>query len=90
LNPSVLYEKLAGQGEQPQEPYSRSPIAQQLVQNEIDTLNTQLASFESVKRFLIIDADFSIENGFLTPTLKVKRMLVIKRFEKEIEGLYQG
>ena len=90
LNPSVLNERLAGQGEQPQEPYSRSPIAQQLVQNEIDTLNKQLASFESVKRFLIIDADFSIENGFLTPTLKVKRMLVIKRFAKEIEELYRG
>ena len=59
-------------------------------EREIDLLNKQLASFETVKRFHIIDVDFSIENGFLTPTMKVKRRLVIRRFEKEIEALYRG
>jgi long-chain acyl-CoA synthetase len=90
LNPSVVNEQFKESGAQSAEPYSSNLAVQQLVQNEIDLLNKQLASFETVKRFHIIDADFSIENGFLTPTMKVKRMLVIRRFEKEIEALYRG
>jgi long-chain acyl-CoA synthetase len=61
-----------------------------LVDAEIVRINSQLASFETVKRALVVDEDFTIDNGFLTPTLKVKRMAVIKRFQDQIDRLYQN
>lgn len=59
-----------------------------LVEAEIDKINQTLSSFESIKRFAILEHDFSIENGFLTPTLKVKRKAVTEKFKATIEELY--
>lgn len=58
------------------------------VQSIIDSLNQNLASFEQVKFFRIIKEDFSIENGFLTPTMKVKRKLVSEHFKALVEEMY--
>lgn len=60
-----------------------------LVKEEIHAVNESLASFESIKRFTILDQEFSIENGLLTPTLKVKRKQVIETFRDKIEDLYK-
>ena len=46
------------------------------------------ASFEQVKRFAILDRDFSAEHDEVTPTLKLKRKVVCQHFADEIEGLY--
>lgn len=59
-----------------------------LIQSEIEAVNKTLASYESIKKFHILLEDFSIENGFLTPTLKVKRKAVIAAFKPQIEALY--
>ena len=55
----------------------------------IESLNEHLASFETMKNFLIIPEDFSVENGLLTPTMKVKRKLVEQRYAQEIDELYR-
>ncbi len=47
-----------------------------------------LASFEMPKKLLILDADFTIESGELTPTLKVKRRVVEERYRERIDTLY--
>jgi long-chain acyl-CoA synthetase len=48
-----------------------------------------LASYETPKRIAFLDEDFSVQNGVLTPTLKVKRKVVQERFKETIDGLYE-
>lgn len=54
----------------------------------IESVNSTVAGYEQVKRFKILDQDFTIENGFLTPTFKVKRDLVIKNYKELIDEMY--
>lgn len=56
---------------------------------EIEKINHSLASFESIKKILLIQDDFTIENGLLTPTFKVKRNEVYRRFADKIEELFE-
>jgi long-chain acyl-CoA synthetase len=58
------------------------------VQSEVDAVNARLSSFETVKKFAILDKDFSIEGGELTPTLKVKRKVVSDRYKGTLDALY--
>ena len=60
-----------------------------LYQEIIDALNRDLSQFERIKRFVLLPAEFSIETGELTPTLKVKRKVVEERWKNAIERLYQ-
>ncbi len=54
------------------------------------TISRQLATHEKVRKFILIKEPFSIENGFLTPTLKLKRKAISKAFEKDINDLYKS
>ena len=45
--------------------------------------------WSTIKRFALISVQLSVENGLLTPTLKVKRSKVRKAFEKELEAIYE-
>ncbi len=47
-----------------------------------------LASFERPKKVALLAEEFTVENGFLTPTLKVKRQVVRERLDHVIDGLY--
>ena len=58
------------------------------VQVEVEAVNARLSSFETVKKFAIVETDFSIEGGELTPTLKVKRKVVSERYREIIDSLY--
>jgi long-chain acyl-CoA synthetase len=58
------------------------------VQRAVDDVNSRLSSFETVKKFAILERDFTIEGGELTPTLKVKRKVVSDRYGKLLEELY--
>jgi long-chain acyl-CoA synthetase len=60
-----------------------------LYQEIVDALNRDLSQFERIKRIALLPAEFSIETGELTPTLKVKRKVVEERWRAEIEKLYQ-
>ena len=60
------------------------------VQKEIDVVNGRLSSFETVKKFVILPRDFSIEGGELTPTLKVKRKVVSERYRAVLDSLYDA
>jgi long-chain acyl-CoA synthetase len=48
-----------------------------------------LASYETPKKILLLENDFTIENGDLTPTLKVRRRIVEKKYQRQIDALYQ-
>ncbi len=60
-----------------------------LIENEVAEKNKGLASFESIKKFKIVP-EFTIANGLLTPTLKIKKNLVAEKYKKEIEAMYAG
>ena len=55
----------------------------------INTINNDLTSIEKIKNFRIIEENFSIENGLLTPTMKVKRTKVINKYKNILENFYQ-
>lgn len=57
------------------------------IKSEIDAHSTALADFEKIKKFTLIDAVFSIETGELTPTLKVKRKVILQKWAKEVAEL---
>jgi long-chain acyl-CoA synthetase len=59
-----------------------------LVQAEVDRANANYAQVEQIKRFAILARDLSIEDGELTPTLKVKRTVVSERYADLLDSLY--
>ncbi len=59
-----------------------------LYQEIVDALNRDLSQFERIKKIALLPAEFSIESGELTPTLKLKRKVVAERWGKQIEDLY--
>ena len=69
---------------------AKSPAVQQKIQQAVDKLNTTLPSYETIKRFTILDRDFSQETGELTPTLKVKRKAATQKFKPQIDAMYDG
>jgi long-chain acyl-CoA synthetase len=60
-----------------------------LIRSVVEEKNTELASFETIKDFRLLD-EFSIENGLLTPTLKVKRNVAMEQFADVIAQMYSG
>jgi len=71
------------------EELSQNPKVFESVQLQINDVNARLASFEQIKRFLLLDSDFSIETDELTPTLKVKRKFVTEKYRQLLDGLYE-
>jgi long-chain acyl-CoA synthetase len=66
------------------------PAVRELYKKEIESVNNNLASYESIKDFILTDASFTIETGELTPSLKIKRKVIMDRFKDEIERMYQA
>jgi len=64
------------------------PDVRALYQEIIDGINRELSQFERIKRIAILPREFSIENGELTPSLKVRRKIVEQKWAQMIEGLY--
>lgn len=60
-----------------------------LIKSRIDEKNSQLAKYETIKKFAILKDDFSIESGELTPTLKVKRKFTSEKYKHIIDGFYR-
>lgn len=60
-----------------------------LIEREIANKNRELASYERIKRFTILAEDFSVENGELTPTLKVKRKVVAAKYQSLFDSMYE-
>ncbi len=54
----------------------------------LDNLNQGLSSVEKVKKFKLIEEEFTIENGMLTPTLKLKRKKILEKYKEQLEKLY--
>ena len=58
------------------------------VQSAVDDANTQVSQAESIRKFVIMDEDWTEENGYLTPSFKVKRNALMRDFHDTVENLY--
>ena len=58
-------------------------------ENIVSEINRDLARFESIKRFILVPDEFSIANGALTPTMKLKRRYIEQRYAKQLDELYE-
>ena len=58
------------------------------LQKAVDDANTAVSKAESIRKFAVLAGDFTEENGYLTPSLKLKRNVVMKDFDDEVEKLY--
>ncbi|MEI9950741.1 MAG: long-chain fatty acid--CoA ligase [Pseudomonadota bacterium] len=64
------------------------PAVKELIQKELETRSHNFRSYEKPKAFLLIREDFTVENGLLTPSLKVRRNLVLDRYLPNLQALY--
>lgn len=60
------------------------------IQAAVDKANASVSRAESIRKFEIIDTDFTEENGYLTPSLKLKRNVVVKDYSDVIDRIYSG
>lgn len=59
------------------------------MEEEIDRYTPNLASYEKIKKIILLDRDFEIEKGEMTPSLKVKRNIIEKMYRDQIDNLYE-
>lgn len=68
---------------------TRSPQVQELIQSEIDRVNKKFARVEQIKKFFLLENQLTAEDEELTPTMKLKRKLVEKKYVIQIEAMYR-
>ena len=63
-------------------------IYKEKIQKILENINKNLTLIEKIKKFVLIHEEFTINNGMLTPTLKLKRKEIIKNYKQQLENLY--
>jgi long-chain acyl-CoA synthetase len=59
-----------------------------LVQKAVNAANEAVSNSEAIKKFVILPEDLTIDNGYLTPKMSIRRHLIVQDFASDIEGLY--
>ena len=67
---------------------ARASVPQSAIGQAVDRANMHLSQAERVRRFVVADQPFTVENGMMTPTMKPRRHEVLRRWGAEIERLY--
>jgi long-chain acyl-CoA synthetase len=67
-----------------------SPACKAMVGEYVDELNGRLNRWETIKKWILLDHDLTIESGELTPSMKVKRMVIEQNYKDEIDALYKA
>jgi len=67
---------------------AHSLTMREVIQKQVDIVNARVSSSESIKKFVILDRDFEIEQDEVTPTGKLKREVITERYQDLIESLY--
>ena len=63
-------------------------IKKEKIKLTIEKINKNLNIIEKIKKFIVINEEFTIKNGMLTPTLKLKRKEIVKNYKQQLENLY--
>lgn len=66
------------------------PAVRESLERAIARANKQVSRAESIRRYRIVNAAFTVENGYMTPSLKLKRRRVLADFADEVEALYES
>ncbi|MDZ4786600.1 MAG: long-chain fatty acid--CoA ligase [bacterium] len=88
LNEEAIKYWAKSQGKQLMTPLDQDKSVRNLIWSYFEKVNEKLPNFEQIKKIAVLPGDFTIDNGLLTPTFKVKRKLVEERFKENIEALY--
>ncbi len=88
LNEENARKWAAENGVPPNAPLHKDARVQARIQLSIDALNAKQASYSSIKKFAILEKDFTQDAGDLTPTLKVKRKVVSQKYRDLLESFY--
>jgi long-chain acyl-CoA synthetase len=91
LNPEELAKFAKDQGILDTDPASlaRHPKVVERVSRIVEERNGELQSYAKIKKFTILPSDFTVENGLLTPTLKVKRKIITDKHRELLDSLYR-
>ena len=65
-----------------------SPIVKERIQKEIDKCNQRFGKWEQIKKFELTPDAWSIDGGHLTPTMKMKRSVIIKFYDQLVQKIY--
>ncbi len=69
-------------------PLNENTALRKALQGAVDRINKNLSVIEKVRRFIIVDEPFSIENAMLTPSMKIRRHVIKEKFGGQLEALY--
>jgi long-chain acyl-CoA synthetase len=69
--------------------FLNSPELKQKIESELNRINQNFGAWEQIKKFAIVPNEMTVETGELTPTLKMKRKVILQRYEREIEEIYK-
>lgn len=84
----VEWAKHNGLGDLSYAAITQHPKMRSQIDGYVDELNADLNRWETIKRFVILDHDLTVENGDLTPSLKLKRSVVAKKYQDQLSALY--
>ena len=88
INEQHARSRMAELGEPETPAIRKHPLLSHWVGEKIEAVNRDLASFETIKAFVIAEATLTPESGLLTPSLKVRRNKVYEKYRDELDALY--
>ncbi len=71
------------------EQLAKEPAVYDLIQSHVDDLNGHLERWETIKKFVLLPHDLTVEDGELTPSMKVRRKVVERKYIEDLDALYQ-
>ena len=66
------------------------PAVRESLEKAVERANKAVSRAESIRKFRIIDATFTVENGYVTPSMKLRRRKVLADYAYEVDALYGG
>jgi long-chain acyl-CoA synthetase len=67
----------------------KHPTLEERIKRTVDSVNSKLSSAEAIRRFRIVEDEWSAESGEITPTLKVRREIIFKKYKDIINSMYE-
>ena len=59
------------------------------IMKEVDFYNEGFAQYEKIKKILLVPTEWAVESGEMTPTMKVKRRVIMENYKNDIEAIYR-
>ena len=70
--------------------FHNNPEVVKAIQSQIDKANSKVANVQQIKKFTILEEEWTDTSGELTPTLKLKRNVINEKYKDKIDAMYKG